>query len=81
NLKDGLGLTIEILEKWKREAKANHFEKRTRKSKALLKRLDATTPIAVVYGPFFRLGKDFVMTFFYDLIQREVDTVIMVDEM
>ncbi|CAL8134484.1 unnamed protein product [Orchesella dallaii] len=81
NLKDGFWLSIEILEKWKKEAKANHFEERTRKSKALLKRLDATTPIAVVYGPFFRLGKDFVMTFFYDLIQREVDTVIMVDEM
>ncbi|CAL8126094.1 unnamed protein product [Orchesella dallaii] len=81
NLKDGLGLTMDALEKWKKEAKANYFEERTRKSKAILKRLEATTQISVVYGPFFKLEKNYVMSFFHNLTQREVDTVLMVDKM
>ncbi|CAL8126096.1 unnamed protein product [Orchesella dallaii] len=80
NLKVGFVLTMDALKKWRNEGKANHLEKRTRKSKAILKRLDATTPFYLGYGPFFRLGKDFVMTFFHDLTQREVDAVLMFDK-
>ncbi|CAL8134316.1 unnamed protein product [Orchesella dallaii] len=79
DIKEGWEMSKGMLEKWKKKARVNHFSKRTKKSKIMVKRLNASAPLSIQYGPFFKMGRDFVMTFFNHLMQRELDMVLIID--
>ncbi|CAL8119849.1 unnamed protein product [Orchesella dallaii] len=76
NLKAGRVIMINMIEKWETEAQQKYMLQKTRKSKAVLKAIGAASHIKISCGGFFVLDSEFIVTFFYNLLQREVDTLL-----
>ncbi|CAL8149357.1 unnamed protein product [Orchesella dallaii] len=72
-------LSTAMIAKWRVVSKMAQVTQKNWRVKEIAKQVCTFTPPAVSYGPFFKLGPNFVMEFFSAFTEREMDTVIMFD--